>query len=83
MWIYPYNGKKVNPIKTKSPEAFLIFSEILAQAKFPENNKNDGNAQDILGERIGGDMDDWVLSELNIQSVTNELGAANQFTEEW
>ena len=25
MWIYPYNGKKANNIKTKSPEAFLIF----------------------------------------------------------
>lgn len=83
MWIYPYNGKKINPIKTKNPDAFLIFSEIIEQATFPENMKNDGNSQDILGERIGGDMDDWVLSELNIPSVTNELGTINQYNDEW
>ena len=82
MWIYPYNGQKKNPIKTKNPEAFLIFSEIIDEAQFPDGAKNDGNSEEILGERIGGDMDDWVLSELNIPSITNELGTQDQYSDE-
>ena len=38
---------------------------------------------DILGERIGGDMDDWVLQNLDIPSVTNELGRENQYHHSW
>lgn len=28
-------------------------------------------------------MDDWILSELNIPSITNELGRDNQYSGEW
>jgi len=28
-------------------------------------------------------MDDWVLSEFNIPSVTNELGTEDQYTDSW
>ena len=52
----------------------MIFEEILSNAEFPAHNKNDGNAFDLIGERIGGDLDDWALQTLNIPSVTNELG---------
>lgn len=43
-------------------------------ADFPSDAKNDGNSYELMGERIGGDMDDWVLKNLNIPSVTSELG---------
>jgi hypothetical protein len=33
-----------------------------------------------LGETVGGDMDDWVLHEFNIPSVTAELGNDEYFT---
>jgi len=37
-------------------------------------NKHDGNSYKLMGDVIGGDMDDWILSTFNIPSVTNELG---------
>lgn len=83
MWIYPFNGVERNDIQERNPTQFLAFEEILSGAQFPENNKNDGNSMDILGERIGGDMDDWVLQTLGIPSVTNELGNENQFHRSW
>jgi hypothetical protein len=43
----------------------------------------DGNAKDIIGERIGGDCDDYILSEFRIPSVTAELGREGQYIEEW
>lgn len=46
-------------------------------AEFPKGVKNDGNSYAVLGEKIGGDMDDWILSNLNIPSITNELGRDN------
>ena len=61
----------------------MIFEEILDGAHFPEGNKNDGNSMDILGQRIGGDQDDWALKNLNIPSVTNEIGSESQFHHEW
>ena len=42
-----------------------------------------GNAFELIGEKIGGDSDDYVLSELGIPSVTAELGRENQYSEEW
>lgn len=83
MWIYPYNGEVHNTVTEKNPTQFLVFEEIINGAQFPDNNKNDGNSMDILGERIGGDMDDWVLQTLGIPSVTNELGDEHQFHREW
>ena len=44
---------------------------------------NNGNSKDILGEKIGGDGDDWILDNLNIPSVTAELGTEGQYIEEW
>jgi hypothetical protein len=35
---------------------------------------NDGNSEKVLGESIGGDMDDWILATFNIPAVTAELG---------
>ena len=38
---------------------------------------------DLMGQRIGGDMDDWVLQNLGIPSITNELGEENQYENGW
>jgi hypothetical protein len=83
MWIYPFNGKEKNPIADTNPEAFLVFQEIVQMADFPSDAKNDGNSYELMGERIGGDMDDWVLKNLNIPSVTSELGKITQYADTW
>lgn len=83
MWIFPYNGQVHNNIQEKNPTQFMEFEEILDGAQFPDGNSNDGNSMDILGERIGGDMDDWVLATLGIPSVTNELGRESQYHRSW
>ena len=44
---------------------------------------NNGNSKDIIGEKIGGDGDDYILGEIGIPSVTAELGTEGQYFEEW
>ena len=60
-----------------------MFQEIGSQATFPRGNQHQGNSQTIIGDQIGGDMDDWVLATFNIPSVTGELGNQDDFIEEW
>lgn len=83
MWIYPFNGRDPNDIADRAPFALLAFQEIGDEATFPEGMTKDGNAKDIIGERIGGDCDDYILSEFRIPSVTAELGREGQYIEEW
>lgn len=82
-WIYPYNGRPVNDIEKRNPGMLKMFQEIATQATFPRGNQHQGNSQTIIGDQIGGDMDDWVLATFNIPSVTGELGNQDDFIEEW
>mmetsp|Transcript_31175 Transcript_31175/g.47705 ORF Transcript_31175/g.47705 Transcript_31175/m.47705 type:complete len:114 (+) Transcript_31175:1561-1902(+) len=36
-----------------------------------------------MGEKIGGDMDDWILGTLDIPSVTAELGFEDSYVAQW
>ena len=83
MWIYPFNGRDPNDIAERAPFALLAFEDIGDEATFPEGMSKNGNAKDIIGEKIGGDCDDYVLSEFRIPSVTAELGKETQYVEEW
>lgn len=83
MWIYPFNGRDPNDIAERAPFALLAFEDIGDEATFPEGMSKNGNAKDIIGEKIGGDCDDYVLSEFRIPSVTAELGKEAQYVEEW
>ena len=83
MWIYPFNGREHNDILERAPTALCIFQEIANEAPFPQGMSNNGNSHDIIGERIGGDGDDYILGELGIPSVTAELGTEGQYIEEW
>ena len=44
---------------------------------------HNGNSKTIIGDQIGGDMDDWVLATYNIPSVTGEIGNQADFEDEW
>jgi hypothetical protein len=83
MWIFPYNGRDANDIERRSPGMIQIFMEIGSDTTFPANEKNWGNSHDLIGEKIGGDMDDWILGALGIPSVTAELGLEEQYTGSW
>ena len=63
MWIYPFNGRDPNDIADRAPLALLAFQDIGSEASFPDGMSRNGNSKDIIGERIGGDCDDYILSE--------------------
>ena len=82
-WIYPYNGRPENDIETRNPGMLQIFQEIGKDATFPAKNQHQGNSKTIIGDQIGGDMDDWILATYNIPSVTGEIGNEDDFIDEW
>ena len=82
-WIYPYNGGVENDIETRNPGMLQIFQEIAKDATFPPNNNHKGNSKSIIGDQIGGDMDDWILATYNIPSITGEIGNIEDFIDEW
>ena len=82
-WIYPYNGRATNDIETRNPGMLQIFQEIAKDATFPQGNQHQGNSKTIIGDQIGGDMDDWILSTYNIPAVTGEIGDESDFRDEW
>jgi len=49
---------------------------------FPFNTKF-GNSAQVVGEKMGGDADDYVLSKYGIPSVTAELGFDESFFKTW
>jgi len=50
-----------------------IFQTIAKDAPFPQLTMK-GTSKKVMGETIGGDQDDWTVSELGIPSATGELG---------
>lgn len=82
-WIFPYNGRVENDIETRNPGMLQIFQEIGKDATFPPGNNHEGNSKSIIGDQIGGDMDDWILATYNIPSITGEIGNIDDFIDEW
>jgi hypothetical protein len=81
-FIYPFNGRVKNDIEERRPGILPMFEKIAKEAGFPADTKT-GTAQDVMGETVGGDQDDWTLGELGIPSVTAEIGSELQFIHEW
>ena len=73
-YIFPYNGRSENDIETRNPGTLEIFTEIARDATWPAEHVHNGNSKTIIGDQMGGDMDDWVLATYNIPSVTGEIG---------
>lgn len=83
MWIIPFNGKAINDIEMRKPGMHEIFLEIEKNGNFPKNVRMGGNSYSIIGDSIGGDMDDWVSDTFGIPSITSELGNDEQFKDNW
>lgn len=72
-FIWPFNGKDPNDLGNKAPAYLQLFQDIQQNAIWPQYTKF-GNSAQVMGEKMGGDTDDYILSKYGIPSVTAELG---------
>jgi len=42
-----------------------------------------GNSYEVIGDRMGGDADDYMLATYGIPSVTAEMGFFGQYIDDW
>ena len=59
-----------------------VFKDIAKNAPFP-NGVMKGNSYEVIGDKMGGDADDYMLSTFGIPSVTAEMGFFGQFVNDW
>jgi hypothetical protein len=52
------------------------------KASFPPELKS-GTSNDVIGEKVGGDADDYITATYKIPSVTSEIGYMDQFIDDW
>jgi hypothetical protein len=50
-----------------------IFKDIAEHAHFPEGSMK-GNSYEVIGDKMGGDADDYMLATFGIPSITAEMG---------
>ena len=81
-FIFPFNGRRAHDVEFRRPKILPIFTEIANEAPFPSGTLK-GTSQQVMSIIIGGDQDDWALDEHGIPSVTAEIGATNQFVDDW
>ena len=81
-FVWPFNGREVNDIDKRAPGYIAIFNDIAKNADFPDGVAF-GNSQNVMGEKMNGDCDDYMLEKYGIPSVTSEMGHLNQYVQEW
>lgn len=42
-----------------------------------------GNSYEVIGDKMGGDADDYMLDTFGIPSITAEMGYFGQFIKDW
>jgi murein tripeptide amidase MpaA len=81
-FIWPYNGRDHNDIDDRNPGYLAIFQDIAKNAPFPSDVMK-GNSHEVIGDRMGGDQDDYMLATYGIPSVTSEMGFFGQYIKDW
>jgi carboxypeptidase T len=81
-FIWPYNGREPNDISSRNPGYLAIFQDIAKNAPFPDGVMK-GNSYEVIGDVMGGDADDYVMSTFGIPSVTSEMGFFGQYIKDW
>jgi len=81
-FIWPFNGREPNDIETRAPGYLGIFQDIAENAPFPDGVMK-GNSYEVIGDQMGGDQDDYILSTYGIPSVTSEMGFFGQYIQDW
>lgn len=72
-FIWPFNGREPNDIEQRAPGYLAIFKDIANNARFPDGSMK-GNSYEVIGDKMGGDADDYVLETFGIPSITSEMG---------
>lgn len=81
-FVWPFNGRDPNDINTRAPGYLTIFNDIAKNAAFPDGVMF-GNSQQVMGEKMNGDCDDYMMETYGIPSVTAEMGHLNQYVNDW
>ena len=81
-FIWPYNAKQPNDIQGRSPGYLDMFRSLASNGLFPTSTQF-GNSGEVMGQRIHGDADDYVMSSYGIPSVTAELGKQDSYINDW
>ena len=81
-FIWPFNGREPNDINERVPGALAIFQDIANNAPFPDGVMK-GNSYEVIGDKMGGDADDYILATFGIPSVTSEMGYFGQYIKDW
>lgn len=81
-FIWPYNGRNPNDIEKRSPGYLAIFQDISKNAPFPDSTMK-GNSYEVIGDVMGGDCDDFIMSTYGIPSITSEMGFFGQYYKDW
>lgn len=81
-FIWPYNGREPNDLDTRNPGMLAVFKDIAKNAPFPDGVMK-GNSYEVIGDKMGGDADDYMLATFGIPSVTAEMGFFGQYIEDW
>ena len=81
-FIWPYNGREPNDIEGRNPGYIAIFQDIAKNAPFPDGVLK-GNSYEVIGDVMGGDCDDFIMSAYGIPSVTSEMGYFGQYIKDW
>merc|ERR1719163_1234756 len=81
-FIWPFNGREPNDIEERAPGYLAIFQDIAENAPFPDGVMK-GNSYEVIGDKMGGDADDYALSQFGIPSVTAEMGYFGQYIKDW
>jgi hypothetical protein len=72
-FIWPYNAKEPNDINQRNPGYLAIFEDIKTNGHLPDGTMT-GNSYEVIGDKMGGDADDYVMGTYGIPSVTSEMG---------
>lgn len=59
-----------------------VFKDIAKNAPFPDGVMK-GNSYEVIGDKMGGDADDYMLATFGIPSVTAEMGFFGQYIDDW
>ena len=81
-FIWPYNAKEPNNINEQNPGYLAIFQDIKEHGHLPEGTMT-GNSYEVIGDKMAGDADDYVMGTFGIPSVTSEMGYFGQYIKDW
>ena len=82
MMITPMNSEFPNPLEGRSETIHHLFTEMITEAKFPDQT-DFGPSSSVIGFVSGGSAGDWIVQELKIPALEPEIGTRKDFGKDW